>query len=140
MKTFLKNYGFILCMLTGIVGGCVVGLLWPQSAANLAPLGTIFTNLMFCLVVPMVYIITAATAAVQKKVTTVTPMTLPARSALGILAMALQMEQNTMGTTRQNIRLVKMVPRGARLAADWGHSRPTTQPPTMPASIHRMKL
>ena len=55
MKTFLKNYGFILCMLTGIVGGCVVGLLWPQSAANLAPLGTIFTNLMFCLVVPMVF-------------------------------------------------------------------------------------
>ena len=55
MKTFFKNYTFILCMLTGIVGGCIVGLLWPQSAATLAPLGTIFTNLMFCLVVPMVF-------------------------------------------------------------------------------------
>ena len=55
MKTFFKNYGFILCMLLGITGGCVVGLLWPQAAPVLEPLGTIFTNLMFCLVVPMVF-------------------------------------------------------------------------------------
>ena len=55
MKTFFKNYGFILCMLLGITGGCIVGLLWPQAAPVLAPLGTIFTNLMFCLVVPMVF-------------------------------------------------------------------------------------
>ena len=49
MKKLLKNYGFILCMLTGIVAGCIVGLIWPQSAAMLAPLGTLFTNMMFCL-------------------------------------------------------------------------------------------
>ena len=55
MKNFLKNYGFILCMLTGIAGGCIVGLVWPGSAKTLEPLGTIFTNLMFCLVVPMVF-------------------------------------------------------------------------------------
>ena len=55
MKTFFKNYGFITCMLLGIAGGCIVGLLWPQAAPVLAPLGTIFTNLMFCLVVPMVF-------------------------------------------------------------------------------------
>ena len=55
MKNFFKNYGFILCMLIGIAGGCVVGLLWPQAAPVLEPLGTIFTNLMFCLVVPMVF-------------------------------------------------------------------------------------
>ncbi len=55
MKAFLKNYGFILCMLAGIVGGCVVGLIWPQFAPVLEPLGTIFTNLMFCAVVPMVF-------------------------------------------------------------------------------------
>ena len=45
MKNFFKNYGFILCMLLGITGGCIVGLLWPQAAPVLAPLGTIFTNL-----------------------------------------------------------------------------------------------
>ena len=55
MKKLLKNYGFILSMLTGIVAGCIVGLVNPGFAANLAPLGTLFTNMMFCLVVPMVF-------------------------------------------------------------------------------------
>ena len=55
MKNFLKNYGFILCMLTGIAGGCIVGLVFPESATVLEPLGTLFTNMMFCLVVPMVF-------------------------------------------------------------------------------------
>lgn len=55
MKQFFKNYGFILCMLLGIVAGCIVGLIWPEFAPNLEPLGTLFTNMMFCLVVPMVF-------------------------------------------------------------------------------------
>ncbi len=66
MKKFLKNYSFILMMLTGIVAGCVVGAFWPavkdadgnfieQGARVLEPLGTIFINLMFCIVVPMVF-------------------------------------------------------------------------------------
>ena len=55
MKNFFKNYGFILAMLTGIVAGCVVGLVAPGFAGNLAPLGTLFTNMMFCVVVPMVF-------------------------------------------------------------------------------------
>lgn len=54
MKTFLKNYGFILCMLVGIVAGCIVGAVWP-GATVLEPLGTVFINLMFCIVVPMVF-------------------------------------------------------------------------------------
>ncbi len=54
MKNILKNYGFIICMLTGIVAGCIVGFLWP-GATVLEPLGTVFTNLMFCIVVPMVF-------------------------------------------------------------------------------------
>ena len=49
-----KSYGFILCMLLGIVAGCLVGALWDGAAA-LAPLGTVFINLMFCVVVPMVF-------------------------------------------------------------------------------------
>ena len=55
MKNFLKNYGFILSMLLGIAGGCIVGLVNPQLAGNLEPLGTLFTNMMFCVVVPMVF-------------------------------------------------------------------------------------
>ena len=55
MKNFLKNYGFILSMLLGIAGGCIVGLVNPQLAGKLEPLGTLFTNMMFCVVVPMVF-------------------------------------------------------------------------------------
>ena len=55
MKQFFKNYGFLICMLVGIVAGCITGLVFPQAAPALEPLGTIFTNLMFCAVVPMVF-------------------------------------------------------------------------------------
>ena len=66
MKNFLKNYGFIVTMLLGIVAGCVVGAIFPavkdadgnfieQGARILQPLGTVFINLMFCIVVPMVF-------------------------------------------------------------------------------------
>lgn len=50
----MKTYGFIICMLVGIVAGCIVGASWP-NATMLEPLGTIFINLMFCIVVPMVF-------------------------------------------------------------------------------------
>ena len=55
MKNILKNYSFIISMLTGIVAGCIFGWVWPEQASGLAWLGTIFTNLMFCVVVPMVF-------------------------------------------------------------------------------------
>lgn len=55
MKKFLKTYGFLLCMLLGIVAGCIVGFAAPEFSQKLKPLGTIFTNLMFCVVVPMVF-------------------------------------------------------------------------------------
>ena len=65
MKKFLKNYSFIICMLAGIVAGCIAGALFPMvkdgdtvisaGATVLEPLGTVFINLMFCIVVPMVF-------------------------------------------------------------------------------------
>ncbi len=51
---FWKNYGFVLSMLVAIVAGCITGWVWP-GAVCLEPLGTIFVNLMFCVVVPMVF-------------------------------------------------------------------------------------
>ena len=62
---FLKNYWFILCMLIGIVGGCIVGWVWP-GATVLEPLGTVFINLMFCVVVPMVFCSIASAIANMK--------------------------------------------------------------------------
>ena len=66
MKNILKNYGFIITMLIGIIGGCIVGAFFPMvkdadgnvlsaGATVLEPLGTVFINLMFCIVVPMVF-------------------------------------------------------------------------------------
>lgn len=55
MKRFIKNNAFLIFMLLGIIAGCVVGLVSPEFAGKLEPLGTIFTNLMFCVVVPMVF-------------------------------------------------------------------------------------
>ena len=54
MKGFFKNNWFLCTMILGIVAGCVVGFLWPGATA-LEPLGTLFTNMMFCVVVPMVF-------------------------------------------------------------------------------------
>ena len=42
MKKFLKNYWFILCMLTGIVGGCLVGAFAPAFGGKIKFLGTLF--------------------------------------------------------------------------------------------------
>ena len=66
MKKILKNYGFIIMMLTGVIAGCIVGALFPAvkdaegailepGAMVLEPFGTVFINLMFCIVVPMVF-------------------------------------------------------------------------------------
>lgn len=55
MKNFLKSYGFILCMLTGIVAGCLVGAFAPSFGKKIEFLGTVFINMMFCVVVPMVF-------------------------------------------------------------------------------------
>ncbi len=54
MRKFWKAYGFLLAMLLSVVAGCVVGWLWP-GATMLKPLGTLFINMMFCIVVPMVF-------------------------------------------------------------------------------------
>lgn len=61
-KSFLKNYWFLISMLIGIVAGCIVGALWPEATC-LEPLGTVFINLMFCVVVPMVFCSIASAVA-----------------------------------------------------------------------------
>jgi len=58
--SWLKNYGLLITMLVAIVAGCVIGFLFPKSetsagATVLAPLGKLFINMMFCIVVPMVF-------------------------------------------------------------------------------------
>ena len=64
-RQFIRNYGQILGMLVCIVAGCVVGCLW-KGANSLQPLGTLFINMMFCIVVPLVFLsISSAIANMQ---------------------------------------------------------------------------
>ena len=55
MKKIIKSYGFLFFMLLGILAGCIVGLVWPDGTSYFEPLGTLFLNMMFCIVVPMVF-------------------------------------------------------------------------------------
>ena len=53
-NNFFKNNWFTLTMVFGMVAGAITGWVWP-GATVLEPLGTIFINLMFCVVVPLVF-------------------------------------------------------------------------------------
>ena len=53
-KTIAKNYLFLGIMLAAMILGCIVGWFWPDAAV-LKPLGTVFINMMFCIVVPLVF-------------------------------------------------------------------------------------
>ena len=53
-NNFFKNNWFTLMMVLGMVAGAITGWLWP-GATVLEPLGTIFINMMFCVVVPLVF-------------------------------------------------------------------------------------
>ena len=65
--SFLSNYWFIICMLIAIVAGTILGLNWP-GATVLAPLGDLFINMMFCVVVPMVFVSISSAIANMKTV------------------------------------------------------------------------
>ncbi|MDR2729616.1 MAG: dicarboxylate/amino acid:cation symporter [Treponema sp.] len=53
-QSIMKNYLFLGIMLAAIIIGCIVGAVWP-GATVLEPLGRVFINLMFCIVVPLVF-------------------------------------------------------------------------------------
>ena len=53
-KSFFKNNWFLFTMIIGIIAGCLVGYFW-DGASVLEPLGDLFTNMMFCVVVPLVF-------------------------------------------------------------------------------------
>ena len=64
-NSFLKNNWFFCSMIVGIVLGIIVGFVWP-NAGVLEPLGTLFINMMFCVVVPMVFVSISSAIANMK--------------------------------------------------------------------------
>lgn len=55
MNGILKNYKGTIAMIAGVIAGAVVGAVWPSAAHFVKPVGDIFLNLLFALVVPMVF-------------------------------------------------------------------------------------
>ena len=61
-------YRFPIILVLCIVAGCVTGYLWGEGAASIKFLGDIYINLMFCVVVPMVFVsISSAIANMESK-------------------------------------------------------------------------
>lgn len=55
-STIWKNYRFPIILLSGIAIGAILGVILGEKAKVLAPVGDIFLNLMFTIVVPMVFV------------------------------------------------------------------------------------
>jgi Na+/H+-dicarboxylate symporter len=53
--SFLKNYASSLILLGGIACGCLLGLIFKEKAIIFKPFGDIFLNLLFTIVVPLVF-------------------------------------------------------------------------------------
>lgn len=56
MKKFLKNYKSTIILLVAIIVGAIVGVVFKEKAAILSPLGDVFLNLMFIVIVPLVFL------------------------------------------------------------------------------------
>lgn len=63
MKQFLRDYSFSLVLLGAVVGGGILGTVLGSGAAVLKPLGDLFLNLLFMLIVPMVFFSIASAIA-----------------------------------------------------------------------------
>ena len=65
--TFWKNYGATLLLLLGLTVGGVLGVVMGERAAVLKPVGRIFLNLVFVLVVPLVFFSVANSMVVMRR-------------------------------------------------------------------------
>lgn len=59
----LRNYRFPIFILTGVVIGAIIGLVFGERATVIKPFGTLFINMMFTLVVPLVFFSIASAVA-----------------------------------------------------------------------------
>lgn len=55
-SSFIKNYRFPLILIGAIIIGSLLGVFMGEGATALKPLGDIFINLMFTVVVPLVFV------------------------------------------------------------------------------------
>ena len=56
MKNFIKNYKQTIILLSSIIIGAIIGLIFKEKAAVLSPLGDIFINMMFIIIIPLIFL------------------------------------------------------------------------------------
>lgn len=61
-----KNYLFLAILIISMILGCVFGAINPDASRKINFLGTIFINMMFCIVVPLVFSSIAGAVAGMK--------------------------------------------------------------------------
>ncbi len=54
-KRLWKNYRFPIILLFSIIVGSIIGIIFGEEAMKLKPFGTIFVNLLYTIVVPLVF-------------------------------------------------------------------------------------
>jgi len=63
VKRFLKSYGFALVLLLSIIIGSLLGLILKDNAVYLKPFGDVFLNMLYTIVVPLVFFTIASSVA-----------------------------------------------------------------------------
>lgn len=63
MRKFLKNYKFPIILLTSIIIGSIIGIIFKEDASALKPLGDLFLNMLYTIVVPLVFFTISSSVA-----------------------------------------------------------------------------
>lgn len=66
MNNFLKTYKSSIILLSSVILGGIIGIVVGPKASVLEPLGTLFINLMFTIIVPLVFFSVASSIAGMK--------------------------------------------------------------------------
>ena len=67
MKKVWSNYKQTIILLGALIIGAIVGLVWGEKAAVLSPFGDLFMNLMFVIIVPLIFLtITTSIAKIKQ--------------------------------------------------------------------------
>ena len=67
MKKFWSNYKQTIILLAALIIGAIVGLVYGEKAAVLSPFGDLFMNLMFVIIVPLIFLtITTSIAKIKQ--------------------------------------------------------------------------
>ena len=66
VKKFLKNYKTMLLLILAMIIGAIAGLIFKEDSMVVKPLGDLFLNLMFVIIVPLVFLTIALAVAKVK--------------------------------------------------------------------------